>query len=141
MFHFYKLSIVQQLMSADYCRCLEFAVNMLSLYEVNEDMLLFISDETHFHLNGFVNKGYCCYYLSGNPQNLHERPLHNPKITVWCAVSKKWIIGPDFWGTRKHWLSVTWTCLITSWNQSCADLGEISIRWMFGFNNIGFLNT
>lgn len=69
-------------------------------------MLLFISDEAHFHLDGFVNKQNCPYYDSENPQNLHERPLHSPKVTVWCAVSKKLIIGPYFYEDQENTVTV-----------------------------------
>lgn len=95
-FHPYKLTIVQQLKPTDYHQRSKFALEMFSLFEVNDDMLLFMSDEAHFHLDGFVNKQNCRYYAAENPQSLHGRPLHSPKVTVWCAVSKKLIIGPYF---------------------------------------------
>lgn len=105
-FHPYKLSIVQQLKPTDYHQRSEFAVEMLSLFEVNDDMLLFMSDEAHFHLDGFVNKQNCRYYAAENPQSLHERPLHSPKVTVWCAVSKKLIIGPYFFEEQGNTVTV-----------------------------------
>lgn len=55
-----------------------------------------MSDEAHFHLDGFVNKQNCRYCAAENPQSFHERPSYSPKVTVWCAVSKKLIIGPYF---------------------------------------------
>jgi len=79
---------------------------MLLLFEVNEDMLLFMSDEAHFHLDDFVNKQNCRYYAAENPQSLHERPLHSPKVTVWCAVSKKLIIGPYFFEEQGNTVTV-----------------------------------
>jgi hypothetical protein len=81
-FHPYKLTIVLQLKPTDYYQRSEFALEMLSLFEVNDDMLLFISDEAHFHLDDIVNKQNVCYYAAKNPQNLHERPLHSSKVTV-----------------------------------------------------------
>lgn len=50
-FHHFKLSIVQQLKPTDYHQRLEFSVNMLSLFEVNDDTLLLMSYEAHFHLD------------------------------------------------------------------------------------------
>ncbi|KAL4107251.1 hypothetical protein QTP88_017631 [Uroleucon formosanum] len=105
-FHPYKLTIVQQLKPTDYHQRSEFALEMLSLFEVNDDMLLFMSDEAHFHLDGFVNKQNCHYYAAENPQSLHERPLHSPKVTVWCAVSKKLIIGPYFFEEQGNTVTV-----------------------------------
>jgi hypothetical protein len=31
-----------------------------------------------------------------NPHTFHERPLHSVKVGVWCAVSRRMIIGPIF---------------------------------------------
>jgi len=56
----------------------------------------FFSDEDHFHLCGSVNKRNMRYLADTNPQKLHERPLHFPKVTVCCAISSDGIIGPWF---------------------------------------------
>jgi len=37
-----------------------------------------------------------CRWASENPRALHQRPLHSPKVTVWCAVTKEFVIGPYF---------------------------------------------
>jgi len=37
----------------------EFAVNVLSLYKANADMLFFMMEKAHFNLDGFVNKQNC----------------------------------------------------------------------------------
>ena len=44
------------------------------------------SDEAHFHLSGMVNKQKFRYWSQNNPRELHQRPLHSPKVTVWCAM-------------------------------------------------------
>jgi len=86
------------------------------------------------------------YYAAENPQNVHERPLHSPRVTVWCAVSKKLIIGPYFYEKRGNTVtlsipSVTWTWLITSWNQNCAKESKPSIRSNVRFQQDGHLLT
>jgi len=43
-----------------------------------------------------VNKQNFCYWSATNFIELHERPLHSSKVTVWCAVSSFGIIGPYF---------------------------------------------
>jgi hypothetical protein len=55
-----------------------------------------MSDEAHFHLSGFVNMQKFRYRRDVNPMVLYEGPLHSDKVTVWCAVSGKVIIGPFF---------------------------------------------
>ncbi|GFY13068.1 uncharacterized protein TNCV_666301 [Trichonephila clavipes] len=47
---------------------------------------IFFSDETHFWLNGYVNKQNCRIRSEANPQVYVETPLHPEKLTVWCAL-------------------------------------------------------
>ncbi|GFV37902.1 putative mariner transposase [Trichonephila clavipes] len=53
-------------------------------------------DETHFWLNGYVNKQNCRIWSKANPQVYVETPLHPEKLTVWCALWAGGIIGPYF---------------------------------------------
>ena len=46
--------------------------------------------------NGTVNKQNCRIYATENPQEIQEVPLHDEKVTVWCGVSAKTVIGPFF---------------------------------------------
>jgi len=48
---------------------------------------LFILNEAPSYVNGYVNKLNCRYSASVNNLDLRERPLHKPKVTVWCALS------------------------------------------------------
>ena len=54
------------------------------------------NDEAHFHLCSTVNKQNFPYWAENNPRELHERPLHCPRVTVWCAVAEFGIWGPYF---------------------------------------------
>ncbi|GFV19241.1 hypothetical protein TNCV_1419281 [Trichonephila clavipes] len=47
---------------------------------------IFLSDEAHFWLNGYVNKQNCRIWSEANPQVYVETPLHPEKLTVWCAL-------------------------------------------------------
>ncbi|GFU35287.1 putative transposable element [Trichonephila clavipes] len=49
-------------------------------------MLCKVCDETHFWLNGCVNKQNCRIWSEANPQVYVETPLHPEKLTVWCAL-------------------------------------------------------
>ncbi|KAF0711882.1 DUF4817 domain-containing protein [Aphis craccivora] len=58
--------------------------------------IVWSSDEAHFHISGTVNKQNFCYWAAENPLKIHQRPLHSPKVTVWCALSSVGIVGPYF---------------------------------------------
>ena len=75
---------------------MNFTREMEALIDQNENLILFMSDEAHFHLNSMVNQQNCHYWANENSQQFHEKPLHSPKVTVWYAVSQACIIGPYF---------------------------------------------
>ena len=59
---------------------------------------LICSDEAHFHVYGTPNRQNDPRWAVTNPRVLHEAPLHSPKLTVFCALSKVGIWGPYFHG-------------------------------------------
>jgi len=99
----YKIQIVQELKPTDYMARLEFCEKMMEKMNGDPTFIdsLLMSDEAHFHINGYVNKQNCRYWASENPRDLHERPLHSPKVTVWCALSTHGVIGPYFFEDEK----------------------------------------
>lgn len=42
-----------------------------------------------------------------NPRELHEKPLHAERVTVWCALSRTGIIGPWFFEENDRAVTVT----------------------------------
>ena len=70
--------------------------NMLAILTEDANAVVMMSDEAHFHLNGFVDKQNCRFWEAENPRELHQRPLHSSKVTMWCGVSKIGIVGPYF---------------------------------------------
>lgn len=92
--HPYKIMLVQELSERDFEVRMTLCQDMLRHVQ-REDVVIF-SDEAHFHLSGTVNKQNCRYWCEGNPQELHQRPLHSPKVTVWCAIFNFGVIGPYF---------------------------------------------
>lgn len=91
--HPYKIQIVQEIKPTDFPRRLHFSEIILAR-GINHN--LWFSDEAHFHLCGYTNKQNYRYWNSENPQELHQKPLHSPRVTVWCAISSMGIIGPYF---------------------------------------------
>lgn len=102
-FHPYKLATAQELSERDFDSRRNACVALLE--NVPEDAIVFYSDEAHFHLSGYVNKQNMRYWAANNPRELHQRPLHSPKVTVWCAISSVGIVGP--WFFEENQLTVT----------------------------------
>ena len=80
---------------------------MFDMFEGNEDLTLIMSDEVDFHLNGTVNKQNFQSWATENPREIHQRPLHSPKVTVWCGVGKCGIFGPFFFEEGEETATVT----------------------------------
>lgn len=95
-FHPLKIQIVQELKESDFVSRKKNCEMMLERFRTVNS--IFWSDEAHFHLNGHVNKQNCRYWSprSHNPRLKHQKPLHCPRLTVWCALSTNGIIGPFF---------------------------------------------
>lgn len=93
-FHPYKLAVVQELTERDFV-ARQYACELL-LDNLPQDAVVFFSDEAHFHISGCVNKQNMRYWSRENPRELHQKPLHCERVTVWCAMSVMGIIGPYF---------------------------------------------
>ena len=94
-FHPYKIMIVQKLLPSDFVQRRLFCERMLEII-ASDDVILMMGDEAHFRLDGYVNKQNCRFWAAENPQELHQRPLHTAKVSVWCGISKVVIVVPYF---------------------------------------------
>jgi hypothetical protein len=92
-FNQYKLMIVQQLAKEDFAQRRDFYENMLAILTEDTNAVAMMSDETHFHLNGFVNKQNCQFWAAENPRKLNQRPLHGSKSDNLVRCSE----GRDRW--------------------------------------------
>ncbi|KAK3868152.1 hypothetical protein Pcinc_026438 [Petrolisthes cinctipes] len=91
----YKVQLVQQLKPKDYQQRHQYAVRIqeLARNDRNFTQNLMMTDEAHFHLNGFINKQNCRFGGSENPRSVHQRELHPVKCTVWCGLTARTITG------------------------------------------------
>jgi hypothetical protein len=103
-FYPYKIQVTHALHERDYVNRVNFCQTFLQLINQNQEPVnnLLMSDEAHFHLSGFVNKQNFHYWSATNPTELHERPLHNSKVTVWCVISSFGIISPYFFEDERE---------------------------------------
>ena len=105
-FHPYKIMIVQKLLPSDFVQRRPFCERMLEI-TASDDVILMMSDEAHFHLDGYLNKQNCPFWAAKNPWELHQRPLHTAKVSVWCGISKVGIVGPYFFEEEGATVTVT----------------------------------
>ena len=64
---------------------------------LNDDgvvITVLMTEEAHFHLSSYVNKQNYRYWAPENPQQLHQRPLHSERLTVWCGIASFGVLGP-----------------------------------------------
>lgn len=92
----------------DYCTWFRAFVDNHGIAKLDR---VFFSDEAWFHLSGYVNSQNSRIWSSENPHVLHERPLHCQKTGVWCALSRRRIVGPLFFETTVN--SVVYQDIIT----------------------------
>ena len=95
----YQIMAVQELKTTDHDKQLRYCRWFNQFIEENTaDMLdvTFFTNEAWFHLSGHVNSQNSRLWSSDNPHSLHETPLHDKKVGVWFAISKRRIIGPIF---------------------------------------------
>jgi hypothetical protein len=104
-FHPYKIMVVQELLQRDWLN--RQAACETILKNVPCDAVVLTSDEAHFHLSGYVNKQNFRYWARQNPRELHQRPLHSERVTVWCAVAQFGLIGPYFFEEEGRTVTVT----------------------------------
>jgi transposase len=96
--HPYKIVIAQELIERD-CESHTTSCREL-LQNVPCTTVLLFMDEAHFHLSGAVNKQNFRYWSNSNPWELHQRPLHSPKVTVWYAIFEFGVWGSYFFLKR-----------------------------------------
>lgn len=71
----YKIQVVQVLNERDFADRRGFREMFMEMIEGNEELvhLLWMSDESNFHLSGLVNKLH---------QEPHQNPFHSAKVTA-----------------------------------------------------------
>ena len=91
----FKLQLVQHLKDTDKPLPRDFCIAIQQKMEDDgfDDRLDF-NDEATFHVNGKVNKHNTRIWGTENPHEVLEHQRYSPKVTVFCAMSKKAVYGP-----------------------------------------------
>lgn len=110
-FHAYKMVVTQQLSERDFVSRQTACETLLDNLPPNA--VVFFSDEAHFHISGCVNKQNMRYWSETNPREIHQKPLHSDRVTVWTAISREGIIGPYFFEENNRTLTVNYQRYVT----------------------------
>lgn len=97
-FHPYGVKLTQELTEADCGKRLDFC-ELMDEKVRDPDFLkkVCFSDESTFHLTGYVNRHNCRYWCEVNPNEYREAHTQRPKKrNVWAGILGDEIIGPFF---------------------------------------------
>lgn len=97
-FHPYGVKLTQELSEADFVKRLDFCELMeQKIREAKFLKNVCFSDESTFHLTGYVNRHNCRYWCESNPNEFREAHSQRPKKSnVWAGILADEIIGPFF---------------------------------------------
>lgn len=95
-FHPYGVKLTQALKETDYWKHQDFCELMdHSIRDPNFLRNICFTDESTFHLNGYVNRHNCRYWCEENPNEYLEAHTQTPqKLNVWAGILGDEIIGP-----------------------------------------------
>lgn len=97
-FHPYGVKLTQELLETDYGKRLDFCELMeQKTRDPNFLRTVCFSDESTFHLTGYVNRHNCRYWCESNPNEHRQAHTQRPeKRNVWAGILGDEIIGPFF---------------------------------------------
>jgi len=98
--------VVQERTQQDWINRVEACQHLIERLPEDAVVFFFFSDEAHFHISGCVNKQNMPYWSGANPREIHQRPLHSDRVTVWCAISRIGITVPYFFDEDDHAVTV-----------------------------------
>lgn len=92
------MQILNELVEGDCEKRMRFSHQMLVMLDADPSAInrILFGDEAIFHLNGYFNHQNMRYLASVNPHFVVEKPLHSPKIMVWCGLMRNGLVGPFF---------------------------------------------
>ena len=93
-FHQYKIAIVQESSDRDMANRRISSEQLLEMLNGDGVINTFLmTDEAHFYSSGYVNKQNYRYWAPEKPQELHQRPFHSERLTVWSGMASFGVLG------------------------------------------------
>ena len=121
---------VQKLKTTDHEKQLRYCKWFNQFIEENTaDMLdvTFFTDEAWLHLSGYINSQNSKLWSTDNPHSLHKTSLHDKKVGVWVAISRRKIFGLIFFMNTINSERYCWDILHAFIGQMTSD--EINYSW------------
>ena len=91
----FKYQSSHELLPPDYAKRVNFAQWWQGLPK-DAQLWLIASDEAYFYLTEAINKQNNRLWLTERPGDWIEKPLHDAKVLVWCAITSRKVYGPYF---------------------------------------------
>ena len=90
----YCVTVIQELKPLDTQKRMAYCEWFMNLFGKDDELLdiTWCSDESWFHLSGYVNSQNTRIWATEHPHEFHEVPPHSGKTGVWCAISRHHII-------------------------------------------------
>ena len=92
----YPIQVGQRLTEQDRHLRMECCVLFLAIVYEDPHFLskVWFSDESHIHLDGFINRQTTRFLGFERPDVIVQKPLHRERVTIWCALSGNGVLGP-----------------------------------------------
>ena len=94
----YRIQVAHRLTETDEWAQLQYCSRLLSMIYVDPDLYsnIWFSDESHIHLNGYINWQTTHFLGFKRPDVVVQKSLHSAWVSIWCAASGQGILGPYF---------------------------------------------
>ena len=93
--HPYKIQAFHRLLAPDLKKRVDLAEWFFKTRDISHDRII-CTDEAYFYLTEPLNKQNNRIWASEKPEGGIERPLHDQKVLVFCAISAVKVYGPYF---------------------------------------------
>ena len=94
----YRILVNQRLTEANERARLQHCSQVLSMTYADPDFFsnIWFSEESHIHLNGYINRQTTRFVGFEWPNVVLQKPLQSARVTIWFAVSGHGILGHYF---------------------------------------------
>lgn len=92
----YRFQFGQRLTEPDMLSRSMYCGTFLAIVYVDSDFLRYVwlSDESHIHLDGYINRQTTSFLYFDLPNFNVQKPLRSARVTIWCAFLTRSLLRP-----------------------------------------------